>query len=102
VRVGMSEDGRGTGAGRRISVDVADTGPGIPKEKQHLLFQEFVRLDPRAETGAGIGLAISRRLACAMGGDITLESELGTGSTFTLWLPVAKARENAGEQTGPS
>lgn len=70
-----------------ITVSVQDTGPGIPPEKREVLFEEFSRLDPDKPGGAGIGLAISRRLARALSGDLTLESELGRGSTFTLWLP---------------
>ncbi len=70
-----------------VAAEVTDTGPGIPLEKQELLFQEFARLDTRGKTGAGIGLAISRRVAEALGGEITVSSEEGRGSTFTLWLP---------------
>ena len=74
---------------RLAAVSVADTGPGIPAEQQRLLFREFHRLDSAAGTeGAGIGLAISRRLARALGGDLTIESEVGKGSTFTLSLPA--------------
>jgi PAS domain S-box-containing protein len=72
-----------------IAVRVADTGPGIPEDKRQAIFQEFTRLDPKAQQGAGVGLAISRRIACLMGGDLTVESETGRGSTFTLWLPPA-------------
>jgi signal transduction histidine kinase len=68
---------------------VADTGPGIPEDKRQTIFQEFTRLDPNAPHGAGVGLAISRRIACLLGGDVTVESEVGRGSTFTLWLPCA-------------
>lgn len=46
-----------------------------------------MRLDPEAGEGAGLGLAISQRLARALGGEITFESERETGSKFTLWLP---------------
>lgn len=74
-------------AGRWIVVRVRDTGPGIPADKQNAVFQEFTRLDPDAQRGAGVGLATSRRLAQLMGGDLTLESEAGRGSTFALWLP---------------
>ncbi|MBV9109859.1 MAG: HAMP domain-containing histidine kinase, partial [Gemmatimonadetes bacterium] len=72
---------------RCIAIRVADTGPGIPPEKQETIFQEFTRLDPDAQHGAGVGLAISRRIARHLGGDITVESEIGRGSTFILWLP---------------
>lgn len=74
--------------GHWIVASVTDTGPGIEPEKQKLLFQEFARLDPDVASGAGIGLAISRRLARAMGGDITVRSSRGHGSTFALWLPM--------------
>jgi signal transduction histidine kinase len=71
----------------RVGVEVSDTGSGIPAEQRALLFQEFVRLDPTSAEGAGVGLAISRRIAQALRGDITVESESGRGSTFILWLP---------------
>jgi signal transduction histidine kinase len=75
--------------GRWAAVRVSDTGPGIPREEWPRLFREFNRLAPAAGTeGMGIGLAISRRLARALGGDITIESEVGFGSTFSLWLPL--------------
>jgi signal transduction histidine kinase len=70
-----------------IGVQVSDTGGGIPEEERERLFEEFFRLEPNGSEGAGIGLAISRRLAHALGGDITVKSEVGAGSTFTLWLP---------------
>ena len=56
-------------------------------EKQALVFHEFTRLDPGAAAGSGIGLAISRRVARALGGEITFARTPGVGSTFTLWLP---------------
>ena len=68
---------------------MADTGPGIPAGTRELIFQEFTRLDPAAQHGAGAGLAISRRIARLLGGDISVESGAGGGSTFTLWLPLA-------------
>ena len=73
---------------QHVAVSVSDTGPGIPEEKRHLLFHEFSRLDPKTGQGAGLGLAISQRIARALGGEITLQSTVGQGSTFTLWLPV--------------
>jgi signal transduction histidine kinase len=79
-----------------IALQVVDTGVGIAPADQARIFQEFeqVNAGPRGESmqrGTGLGLAISRRLAQLLGGDIGLESQLGKGSTFTLWLPVHPA-----------
>jgi PAS domain S-box-containing protein len=71
-------------------VTVSDTGPGIPLEQQHSIFQPFVQLGrslTSGHEGTGLGLAISRDLARAMGGEIILRSEPGEGATFTLTLP---------------
>lgn len=68
--------------------DVIDTGPGIAAEHQGRLFQEFVRVNPGDKPGTGLGLAISQRLATMLGGRITLQSEPGRGSAFSLWLPI--------------
>lgn len=68
-------------------IEVSDTGTGIPPEKRERIFHEFTRLDPNAANGAGVGLAISRRIARLLGGDLSVESEVGRGSRFTLWLP---------------
>jgi signal transduction histidine kinase len=73
---------------REIIISVADNGPGIPADKQSALFTEFTRFDPGAAEGAGIGLAISQRIAQALGGEITVESDPGHGSTFALHLPA--------------
>jgi CheY-like chemotaxis protein/anti-sigma regulatory factor (Ser/Thr protein kinase) len=79
-------------------VAVSDTGVGIPEGQRHRLFRSFSQVDPsttRSHGGTGLGLAISRRIARAMGGDITVDSEPGAGSTFTvtvdLGLPAAEA-----------
>ena len=73
-----------------VAVRVTDTGVGIPQDKLEQIFEPFVQLD-RGQTpsnaGTGLGLAISRDLARAMRGDLTAESSLDRGSTFTLTLP---------------
>lgn len=77
-------------AGGWAAIDVTDSGPGIPPDKWDTIFEEFTRLAGGDASGAGLGLAISQRLAHALGGQITLQSEVGSGSTFTLWLPLEK------------
>ncbi|HEY6828722.1 MAG TPA: ATP-binding protein [Gemmatimonadaceae bacterium] len=79
-----------TSEDKDVLIRVRDTGRGIPREKLDQIFAPFVRIDTgytRATEGTGLGLAISRDLARAMGGDLTVESTLGEGSTFTLRLP---------------
>jgi PAS domain S-box-containing protein len=72
-----------------VTIDVTDTGRGIPPDKLEAIFEPFVQLKTGGNTlnGTGLGLPISRRLAEAMGGSLTAKSELGKGSTFTLRLP---------------
>ena len=93
VTIRVRSDGDAPGPGEWIAIDVSDDGPGIPADKQNMLFLEFVRFDPEAAHGAGIGLAISQRVAHALGGSITVRSAEGAGSRFTLWLPVRPAPE---------
>jgi PAS domain S-box-containing protein len=80
----------------QVRIRVRDTGCGIPEARLDAVFEPFVQVDPdltRTRQGTGLGLAISRELARAMGGDVTVESVLGEGSTFTVHLPAAEVRE---------
>ncbi|WP_265563143.1 sensor histidine kinase [Sphingomicrobium arenosum] len=72
---------------RHLSVTIADQGPGIARADQRRIFEAYERLGPEGEDHAGLGLAISRRLARSMRGDLELESALGEGARFTLKLP---------------
>jgi len=81
-----------THAGEWVDVCVRDNGPGIAPEKQAAIFDPFVQVDRRLSNprdGVGLGLAISRDLARAMGGELSVASVVGEGSTFTLRLPRA-------------
>jgi PAS domain S-box-containing protein len=76
--------------GDDVTVAVTDRGPGIANEAQERIFERFERLEEtRTQTGTGLGLYITRRLARAMGGDVSVSSVPGAGSTFLLRLPVA-------------
>ena len=81
------------GGDGRVHVQVSDTGRGIPADKLATIFEPFVQLERHrvesSQVGVGLGLAISRDLAHGMGGDLTVESAPGAGSTFTLVLPRA-------------
>ncbi|RZA23526.1 MAG: PAS domain-containing protein [Proteobacteria bacterium] len=92
------------GVGNRLRLSVRDEGSGISLEMQHRLFVPFDRLDIEQKTvdgksieGTGIGLALSRRLAEAMGGTLNFVSEEGQGSTFWVELPVTETAEDAGD-----
>jgi PAS domain S-box-containing protein len=86
-----------------LELRVIDTGVGIPASALSKLFNPFtqvVRPGGRMHEGTGLGLAISRNLARALGGDVTVESELGRGSCFTLRLPlVAREPDHGGTST---
>jgi PAS domain S-box-containing protein len=79
-----------TGPGPWAYVRVEDNGRGIPDDMQAAIFEPFQQSDETdRHQGSGLGLAISRRLARVMGGDLTVQSAVGVGSVFTLWLPIA-------------
>jgi PAS domain S-box-containing protein len=72
-----------------VTVSVTDRGPGISEEAQERIFERFERLEEsRKQTGTGLGLYITRRLARAMGGDVSVSSMPGAGSTFVITLPA--------------
>jgi signal transduction histidine kinase len=77
--------------GQMAVVAIKDTGVGIPAENIPFIFERFYRVDKsrsRTQGGTGLGLAISRHIAEAHGGKIELESQVGSGSTFSVWLPL--------------
>ncbi len=88
-------------AADRLRINVVDTGPGIPPAGLQKLFVPFERLEQEdgKVSGTGLGLAVSRRLAEAMGGNVGASSEVGQGSTFWIELPLAE--ESAAELPTP-
>ena len=75
----------------QLSISVRDDGPGIAPQHHEAIFDRYKQVSPTsgiARSGHGLGLAMARTLARAMGGEVSLESELGQGATFRLSLPV--------------
>ncbi len=84
--------GPGTpGPGRWQALEVRDTGPGIPLDQRESVFKEFYRINDRAHArqGFGLGLAMSRRIARLLGGDVTIANDTVRGATFTCYLPLS-------------
>jgi len=87
IVLAASQDGRG------VALSVTDNGPGISPRDRKRIFERFYRVDnllTRKTEGSGLGLAIAKRIVEAHGGHISLTSELGKGSCFTIHLPAAK------------
>ena len=84
----------------RLVFTVADTGIGISAADQRAIFEEFAQVDgdpTRKHSGAGLGLAISRRIVRTLGGEITLKSNPGAGAEFSFWLDVQSLRDATDE-----
>ena len=89
---------RGRREGEHVVLDVADTGPGIPAKHLPRLFERFYRVDPgrsRERGGTGLGLSIVKHLAEAMGADVSVQSQPGRGSVFSVRLPLARGASSA-------
>src|SRR3569623_1080384 len=100
VRVSIRSEGQGSDA--TLLFSVCDSGPGISEEEVRRIFQPFMQAQSgRTERndGLGLGLAISDRLAHMLGGAISVDSRLGSGSTFTLRLPLRAGAQSAQPQT---
>lgn len=70
------------------AIQVTDTGPGIPKEAQQMIFEAFRQVEGNTRGGSGLGLSIVSQLTTLMNGKVELQSEIGKGSTFTIMLPL--------------
>jgi signal transduction histidine kinase len=78
------------GGDKRVLVEVSDTGCGIPPENLARIFSPFFTTKP-VGAGTGLGLSVSHSIVTALGGDISVESEVGRGTTFRVSLPVYEA-----------
>ena len=91
--------------GRYLHIDVVDTGIGIAEDQQERIFDSFVQAQggiERVYGGTGLGLAVTRQLVELHGGELSVSSTLGQGSTFTLTLPLAEDDTTVMQQVRPS
>lgn len=90
---------RASDAGRQlVVVNLTDSSQGIPAEEVPFVFDAFWQAaDPRANTGRGLGLAIAKRIAAAHGGNVSVRSQLGTGTTYSLVLPAGERQSVLGQ-----
>lgn len=90
---------RASDAGRQlVVVNLTDSSQGIPAEEVPFVFDAFWQAaDPRAQTGRGLGLAIAKRIAAAHGGNVSVRSQLGTGTTYSLVLPAGEQQAVLGQ-----
>jgi PAS domain S-box-containing protein len=96
VRVAVNSQVRE--ASRWLTITVQDTGPGIPEDEKSRVFERFFRgslAESGHTAGTGLGLSIAQQIVQAHGGHITVESTIGQGSTFTLWLPPVAEEDYA-------
>jgi signal transduction histidine kinase len=81
-----------------VRFEVSDTGPGIPLEDLETIFEPFRQIDgssTRVHGGVGLGLALSRKLARVLGGELVVKSQVGRGSVFAFTLPAAPVDDHA-------
>lgn len=86
------------------AMQVSDTGAGIPEEAQSYIFEPFRQVNnaiTRENRGSGLGLSITKQLVDLMGGEITLQSEVDKGSTFTVLLPILKETDKSIHHSQP-
>ncbi|MEP6493066.1 MAG: ATP-binding protein [bacterium] len=96
------ESVRVIGSGPWVYFRITDTGIGIPAKRVGSIFEPFVQVESgptRSADGSGLGLALARRLARLMGGDLCVSTTVGRGSTFTLWLPAAYPASTSDDAT---